>query len=280
MKKWWLVLAGLLFGYAFGAVLSPGRIWQEVPLPAEYGPAPVVTKQVAAVPEDPHSLPAIPAKTVVSAAGGTVNGDDLKELSAALDKAQRDNARYMAQIDTLTKENADLKKPEPRRESWAEREARRKIEDPEGYAERQNQRKEFQDKMERVIADKSAFLVNLDTADMTEKEKTSHNELLSRIAETWDTINAIQTNGAPTRDQMEAMHENQMIIRDLYNQERDYVLRQVGTDLGYDEQEAQAFSTYMKDVFDKTSPSMPRSAWGGGRDHSRHSSRDSAPKAP
>jgi hypothetical protein len=174
MKKWWFVLAGLLFGYAFGAVLSPGRIWQEVTLPAEYIRAPVVAKQDAAIPEDPHALPAAPAKTLISTAGGTVNGDDLKELSAALDKARRDNARYMAQIDTLTKENADPKKPEPRRESWSEREARRKIEDPEGYAERQNQRKEFQDRMERTIADKSAFLVNLDTAGMTEKEKTSH----------------------------------------------------------------------------------------------------------
>jgi hypothetical protein len=69
---------------------------------------------------------------------------------------------------------------------------------------------------------------------------------------------------------MEAMHENQRIIRDLYNQERDYVLRQVGTDLGYDEKEAQSFSTYIQDVFDKTSPSLPRSAFGGGRDHSSH----------
>jgi DNA gyrase/topoisomerase IV subunit A len=158
--------------------------------------------------------------------------------------------------------------PKPRRTSWREREEKLRKEDPERFAEIQQQREAFREQLNQSVQQKTDFLKDLNTAAMTEEEKVGHDELLARIEETWAIVAEMQNGKFPDRATRGKLHESMSAIGELYTQERSYVLRQVGADLGYDEQEAAEFSTYMEDIYELTSPRPPRGMRGmmmGGR---------------
>jgi len=143
-------------------------------------------------------------------------------------------------------------------EAWRERMERMREEEPERYAEMTKRREEFRARMERSVADRSVFLLDLDTSAMTEEEKASHDELLERIQSTWSIIQNIEQQGFPSREEREVLRDNYGALFGLYATERAYVLRQVGRDLGYDEAGAEDFGEHMQKIIEVTSPPMPR----------------------
>ncbi len=261
MNKLYIVLAvGLILGYAGGAVVGPRQLLNSEGSDSDaveaagedVAVATLLQEQEAPDAGDSELQKLLDAKML-----------EINELNAALDNARLEIARNVAELANLNSAKAE---PEGEQKSWAERRKERqeqwKKDNPEEYEAMQKRREEFQGKMEGVIADKSAYLVNLDTSDMTDKEKESHEELLGRIAEAWEVMNGMQEGKWPSGEQMSGMRENYEAIKDLYAQERDYALRQVGKDLGYSATDSAEFSTSMQNVFENTSPSLPRGMFG------------------
>lgn len=270
-KSYIVIVVALLIGYASGSVIEKRRLaatLEESAMIADSKPSKEESKEIPpATAEGPVAVSSpVQVKTESDESWMRVN-----ELTAELDNARAEISRHEAKIAELEGQLAGVNQPKERkRDSWSERVERMKQENPERYEAIQKARKDFQDRMEGAIADKSAFLVNIDTSTMSEEDLENHQELLARIAEGWDMMKQVQSDGISGRDQMEAMRDNYSAIRKLYAKERDIVLRQVGESMGYDKEGASDFSTYMQEVFEKTSPRM---SFGGMRGASGRSSR-------
>ncbi len=262
MKNLSIVLfLGLLMGYGFGSVFNPfNEEKKEGPAARELPDFPDAVE--VAVPVDAEKLAAAEKERDEALA-------ELAELKAALDEARAEVAGAVAARDKVEEEPE--RTPEQRRQDWQqrmkERQEKWKEENPEEYEAHQKRMQELRERMDGAVAEKSAFLVNLDTTEMSEEEKKDHEELLGRVAEAWELMNGMQEGKWPSREQWGEIGENMSRIRELYAKERTYVLKQVGRDMGYDDEKAAEFSVYMQDIFDKTSPNLPRGAWGswGGR---------------
>lgn len=272
MSKWYIILTvGLILGYAGGAVVGPDKLLKSDSQAKEKAAVAgaVAEFNLAAPDTSAHEAELNELRDRLKA-----KELEISELNAALDNSRLEIAQRVAELDKK-KTSESEKKPDEK--SWSERQKERqeqwKKDHPEEYAEMQKRRTEFQEKMEGAIAEKSSFLVNLDTSGMSEEELKGHEELLGRIAEGWEVMNNIQKGKFPTREEMGAMHENYEAIRDLYAKERDYVLRETGKDLGYDEKGSAEFSKHMQEIFENTSATLPRgSMFGGGRGHSSRGS--------
>ena len=194
-------------------------------------------------------------------------------LESENDRLRRELAQQTEALAALEKEKQEQEQArEARRVSWREREARMREEDPEAHAERQQRREDFQSQMTQLVTDRTTFLKDLDTSAMTVEEQAGHDDLLQRVESTWAIIENLQQGGGfPDREARGKLRENFSVLGGLYETERDYVLRQVGTGLGYDAQESSEFSTYMQDIITLTQPSMPHGMMGhmmGGRSRS------------
>ena len=268
MKKLSIVaMLALILGYGFGSVLSP---FSQDDASNEKTDKPVldfpdaVEVQVPVGAENVEKIAKLEQERDKAVA-------ELNEMKTALDNARAEIASQVAEMEKL-KSGSGSEGQRPRSQQdwsqrWKERQEQLKKENPEEYEAHQKQIKEFQDRMDGAVAEKSAFLVNLDTSDMTEQEKKDHEELLGRVAEAWELMNNMQQGKFPSGEQWGAIGDNMTAIRDLYRKERDYVLRKVGKDLGYDDVKAAEFSTQMQDIFEKTSPTLPIMGMGhrGGR---------------
>ena len=230
-------------------------------------PAPVAAPVKTVTPERVRHDPVV-LNTVTQAVTRTVVVPD-EALVAALRQETVDLRRLLAEktaeIEALKQTPAEpARQPrEDRRRDWREREAKLKEEDPERYAAVQKQREEFRGRMAQAVSDKVKFLMELDASAMTPEEKAGHDELVRRIEESWTVVEQIQEAGFPDAEARAKLRENFGRIGELYDAERDYVLRQVGADLGYDEADASQFSAYMQRVYELTTPRPPRGAMGG-----------------
>jgi hypothetical protein len=163
----------------------------------------------------------------------------------------------------LTLQNAESGSETNRqRESFEERMARMREEDPEGYAEFIQRRAERQQRIQYSFAERTATFMDLDTSYMTEKELANHEQLVQKMARIWELTQQFDDPEAP-RDR-EAMRELVTEIREtrpLMKDERKVMFKQLGIDLGYDTDEASAFAEHLDEIIEATSLNMPR----GGR---------------
>ncbi|RKX33990.1 MAG: hypothetical protein DRP64_20465 [Verrucomicrobia bacterium] len=167
-----------------------------------------------------------------------------------------------AELAALRAELAAAKEQPPQRESWEDRMARMKEEDPEGYAEMIKNRTERRDAMRYDLAERTANFMELDTAFMTGAERENHELLIEKMADVWALTE--QFNDPEQQPNREAMRELFGAIneaRPLMDAERGTMFRQLANDLGYDGEEAQAFSGYVEDIISTTTIQPPR----GGR---------------
>jgi len=154
----------------------------------------------------------------------------------------------------------------PERESREDRMARMKEEDPEGYAEMIQQRKERQESMRYNLAERTATFMDLDTSSMTEEERANHELLVQKMAKVWALTEKFQDPEAPlNREAMGELFNEIREARPLMAQERTVMFKQLGTDLGYEGDEAQAFATHVEEIISTTSLQMPRGGGRGGR---------------
>lgn len=151
----------------------------------------------------------------------------------------------------------------PKRESYTERIARMKAEDPEGYAEMVKRREEMQQTMKYNLAQRTATIMDLDTANMTDAERETHEQLVARMGTIWDLTAQMQASeGGMNRETMGELFTEAREARPLMEQERTTMLRLLGTELGYQGEESTEFAQHIESIISATTIQMPR---GGGR---------------
>ena len=189
---------------------------------------------------------------------GTINTNDIDQLKALL--ARKDAELEALALDLATKQENQR----PKRESFEERIAKMKAEDPEGYAEMVQKRQEFQQKMRYNLAERTATFMDLDTSTMTAEERENHELLVEKMANVWELTAQFQDpEAAPDREAMRELFTEINAVRPLMDQERTVMFKQLGSELGYEGEDADAFATHVEDIIGATSLQMPRG--GGGR---------------
>lgn len=247
-----LSVAVALAGVAFGT-------WSSAQRKAAEAETARLRQQLAQM-ETAQALPDPVAATPQADAGST---NDLAGLQALL--AERD-----AQLAALKRapEPGD-RENRPPRESFEERLARMKAEDPEGYAERMKQQQEFQQRMQYNFAERTATFMDLDTSTMTEEERKNHELLVDKMASIWELTAQFQDpEQGVNREVMGQLFNQIRETRPLLEQERTIMFKQLGSEMGYEGGDAQAFAEHIQKIIESTSVPMPgfggRPGGGGG----------------
>ncbi len=147
----------------------------------------------------------------------------------------------------------------PQRESWEERMARMKAEDPEGYAEMIKNRTERREAIRYDLAERTANFMELDSTFMTEAEYENHLLLIEKMAAVWEL--SAQFNDPeqqPNRDTMRELFGAINEARPLMEIERTTLFRQLANDIGYEGEAAQEFSGYLEEIISSTTIQPPR----------------------
>jgi hypothetical protein len=161
---------------------------------------------------------------------------------------------------------SETNEPPRRRESFEERMARMKEEDPEGYAEFIQRREERQQAMQYNFAERTATIMDLDTSYMTDEEFMNHELLVEKMARIWELTQQFNDPEAPPdREAMRELYNEVREARPMMQEERTVMFRQLGIDLGYDEVQASEFAGHLEEIIESTSLNMPRGGRGGGR---------------
>lgn len=154
-------------------------------------------------------------------------------------------------------------RPPRQRESWEDRIAKMKEEDPEGYAEMVQKRQERQEEMRYNLAERTATFMDLDTSQMTPDELANHELLVTKMARVWELTDAFQDpEASPDRETMREMFTTINEARPLMDQEREVMFKQLASDIGYTGDDSAAFSEHIEQIIEATTIQMPR---GGGR---------------
>jgi hypothetical protein len=194
---------------------------------------------------------------------GSIDTNDVATLQALL--AEQD--AELAVLKASREERRDNRQP---RESFEDRMARMKTEDPEGYAEMIKRREEQQSKMRYNLAERTATFMDLDTSTMTEEERANHDLLVQKMANVWELTEKFQDPEAPPdREAMRELFTQMNEVRPLMQQERTVMFKQLGAEAGYQGEDAEAFASYIEGIIDATSLRMPyggRGGPGGSRD--------------
>lgn len=171
------------------------------------------------------------------------------------------------QLTVLQESTPEPQQKRPDRESFEERMAKMKEEDPEAYAEMIQQRGERQQTIRYNLAERTATFMDLDTASMTEEERVNHELLVEKMANVWALTEQFQDpEAAPNRESMKELFSEMREVRPLLDQERTVMFKQLGSDLGYEGEETENFATHVQDIINATTLQIPRGGSpGGGR---------------
>ncbi len=184
--------------------------------------------------------------------------------TAELKKLLAEKEQELIAMRELAAENMNKPEQPPRqRQSWEDRMAKMKEEDPEGYAEMIQRRTEQQQKMKYNIAERTTAFMDMDTSLMSDEELASHNLLVDNMARIFELTEQFNDpEAAPDREAMRELFETVNQTRPLMQQERAVMFKQLGTDIGYEGEDASAFATHIDEIIQVTTIPMPR---GGGR---------------
>lgn len=188
----------------------------------------------------------------------TSNGDTNEVTALKTQLAEKD-----AQLENV---QSRTNRPPRQRESWEDRIAKMKEEDPEGYAEMVQRRQERQEEMRYDLAERTATFLDLDTSNMTEEERANHDLLVEKMARVWELSDAFQDPEAtPDRDTMREMFTTINETRPLMDQERSVMFKQLASEIGYTGDDSAAFAEHIEKIIDATTVQMPRGGGRGGR---------------
>lgn len=184
--------------------------------------------------------------------------DDMEALQALIAEKEEELATLKNNRDVVST-NA----PPAKRESWEDRMARMKTEDPEGYAEMIQRREERQQEMRYNLAERTATFMDLDTSRMNDNERANHELLVEKMSRIWELSEQFQNpEAAPNREAMRELSDVMREARPLMDMERTVMFKQLGLDVGYEGADAKAFADHVENIIESTSLRIPR---GGGR---------------
>ena len=209
-------------------------------------------------PSPTNTAPLVAIKELASM--GTNDVASLQEQIAARDA---ELARLRAELEN----RSNTGQP---RQSFQERMAQLKEEDPERYAEMIQRRTERQQQMRYDQANRLATVVNMDTSGMTEEELANHNALVEKLSAIWEQTGTFDPENPPDRETMRDLFGSMREIGEMMDQERSVIFRQLGNEVGLSGQEATDFAAYVQSIIDATTMRSPmrgdRGQRGAGRD--------------
>jgi hypothetical protein len=149
-----------------------------------------------------------------------------------------------------------------RHESFQERMARMKEEEPERYAEMIKSRTEHKEQMRYSQANRLATLMDVDTGSMTPDELANHNLLLEKLTGLWELTDNYDPSLPPDRETMHQMFSTVREVGDMMEMERSVMLKQLGYKVGLSNSEAEDFASYAESIFSATTLRSPRGSRG------------------
>ena len=217
------------------------------------------------------------------AATNAMSDEDIRQLEARLQEKDKVIASLRQERDAA-QTNRDSRVAQPWRDpqAWLQQ---IKETDPERYKQIQDQREKSRQNMEKAFAEKADHFLNRDTSDMTDDERTNYTRMLTLLDQTWKLADQLRTELPPDqrRPISRALHDNVEILTPMLETERAKEFYQLGRDVGYTDEEAQQFASYVSNIIDITSmrpvfQNMRPASGGFPRD--RGGSRSSTPGAP
>ncbi len=193
-------------------------------------------------PESPTPLVAIKELS-------SIGTNDVAELQEQLAARDAELARLQAEIESRNNRGP--------RQSFQDRMAQLKEEDPERYAEIIKDRADRQQQMRYDQATRLATFVNMDTSDMSEEELANHNLLVEKLSNLWKVTGEFDPETPPNRETMRELFGSFREIGDMMDQERSYMLKQLGADVGLAGEDADNFTAYVEDIIESTSMRPP-----------------------
>jgi hypothetical protein len=184
----------------------------------------------------------------------------LKEVSGIetndVTSVQEQLAARDAELERLRAELAE-RQNRPQRESFQDRMARMKEEEPEQYAEMIKNRTEWQEKMQYDQANQLATFMDFDTSNMTPEELENHNLLIEKLSGIWEQTAAFDPEQPPDREAWGQIRETIREVSDLMGKERMVMLKQLGDDVGLSGTDAEEFAAYTDSIIEATTLRRP-----------------------
>lgn len=173
---------------------------------------------------------------------------ELTQLQEKLQNAQEQLVIYQQQTpeSTLTQN--------PQRESYADRMARLKEEDPEEYQRIIDERQERQKNTQYSLAQRTAMFMEMDTSYMNETELENHNAFVDALASIFEYSQSFNDPEVqPNRRQMREIWEQVREAQPIVDQQRKTILTSTfRQELNMEEPEAEAFYNNLKHIMDVT----------------------------
>ncbi|MFC1463165.1 hypothetical protein ACFLQU_06155, partial [Verrucomicrobiota bacterium] len=144
--------------------------------------------------------------------------------------------------------------PRPRRRGRAEWMAELKKKDSKRYEELIKRREEAREQSRRQLAEMSAYYLNRDSEGMDDDGKAEHVKMLDLLEQTWRLTEQLQAD-PPSEERRQIFRSlvvNVHILAPMLQDERDQRFTELGTEMGYNEEEAVEFAGYLNEVIDLT----------------------------
>lgn len=209
-------------------------------------------------PELDTPLPVKPSSTrVVTVKAVAPPVADVTVLQTRIGELERQLAGKEAMIASLRQSVAGRTADNPAKMSEPSVFLSRRTNDVVRQAEFEKQRKESQQKVQNAFARKAAFLLKRDTSKLSEEEKKQYEQMVGLLDETWKMTAQMQSNlsGEQRHQVMHAVRDNITALDPLLTSERNREFYDLGLSLGYNEDEAVQFVSYLTEVIDVTSVS-------------------------
>jgi hypothetical protein len=238
--------------------------------------------KVAAVQSEPVVAPVSSTERASAIPDGL--SEEVAVLKEALEKKNLDIIDLRKRLGEKNEEVADAEERRPKRDGErgdgrggdrSEFLQRLRERDPERYEEVNKAMNVLAERMTGNLGERFGFFEQLSTEQMSEDQLTNHEKLLEKMATVKELFGAMQTVEEPADlDAMRGQAFGTMReLSDLMEVERGVALKEMGTQLGYAEQEATDFAEYTAYILEMTSPRsfyqefrnvMPGRGGGGG----------------
>ena len=173
---------------------------------------------------------------------------ELAQLQETLENTQEKLIIYQQQTPepTLTQE--------PERESYTDRMARLKEENPEEYQRIIDERRERQQNAQYSLAQRTAMFIEMDTSYMSEAELENHNAFVDALASIFERTQEFNDPEAqPNRRQMREIWQQVREAQPIVDQQRKTIfMNTFRQELNMNDNEAEAFYNNLAHIMDVT----------------------------
>jgi len=164
----------------------------------------------------------------------------------------KDEQIVMLHAMLATNQVSSAQTPPEERRSWMDD---LKVNDPERYKEIRERQESARQAAKYEIAKKAAHFLQRDDSGMTETEAEQYAHMMNLLSESLNLTEKLKAD-LPREQRWEiarSLRENMRDLSPMLESERDKEFYQIGKDMGYSDDDATAFASYIREVVDLTS---------------------------